>query len=58
MSLNELNISLQGKFTHIFELSSKIKAFQRKIKLWDINLEQENVSMFPILKNLRNELSS
>ena len=48
--LNELNISLQGKYTHIFELSSKVIAFQRKIELWERNLEQENLDMFPNLR--------
>ena len=36
--LNQLNISLQGKDTHLLQLHDKIKAFKRKLVLWKTDL--------------------
>ena len=36
--LNQLNISLQGKGTHLLPLNDKITAFKRKLVLWKTDL--------------------
>jgi hypothetical protein len=50
--LNSLNISLQGKETHILQLYDKIVAFIKKINLWKRKLTEENgkTTCFPLLK--------
>ena len=35
---NQLNLSLQGKGSDVFEAGSKIKAFKQKLKLWQRNV--------------------
>jgi len=40
--LNQLNISLQGKDTHLLQLHDKITAFKRKLHLWKTDLLMNN----------------
>jgi hypothetical protein len=47
--LNDLNVELQGKDQFIHNLVDKIKAFERKLKLWKIHLTQNNLFYFPYL---------
>jgi len=51
--LNQLNISLQGKDTHLLQLHDKITAFKRKLQLWktDLLINNEQCDSFPLLKS-------
>ena len=51
--LNQLNISLQGKDTHLLQLHDNITAFKRKLVLWktDLLVNNEKCDSFPILKS-------
>ena len=51
--LNQLNISIQGKDTHLLQLHDKITAFKRKLVLWktDLLINNEECDSFPILKS-------
>ena len=58
---NQLNISLQGKDTHLLQLHDKITAFKRKLQLWKtdllINNEQCDSFHFFHLNSLSGNLS-
>lgn len=45
--LNVLNLQLQGKDLLICDLYSHIHAFEVKLQLWEIHLEQNNFTYFP-----------
>ena len=51
--LNQLNISLQGKDTHLLQLHDNITAFKKKLVLWktDLLVNNEKCDSFPILKS-------
>lgn len=44
--LNELNLSLQGTYTNIFNLSNKIQAFVKKINVWKSLVTNDRFEMF------------
>lgn len=47
--LNELNLSLQGKESHILKMYDKVKGFTKKLKLWEKKCDERDVSYFPLL---------
>ena len=51
--LNRLNLSLQGKDTHLLQLHDKITTFRRKLHLWksDLLINNEQCACFPLLKS-------
>ena len=51
--LNQLNILLQGKDTHILQLYDKLTAFKRKLRLWKTGplKNGEQCNSFPLLKS-------
>ncbi|XP_068115052.1 zinc finger BED domain-containing protein 5-like [Hyperolius riggenbachi] len=58
--LNVLNLSLQGKNTHILKLSEKISAFKKKLILWRRKLEENDwKDCFPLMHDFitSNDLS-
>ena len=57
--LNQLNLSLQGKDTHLLQLHDKITAFKRKLQLWksDLLINNKQCDSFPLLKSHLNSLS-
>jgi len=57
--LNQLNISLQGKDTHLLQLHDKITPFKRKLQLWkaDLLISNEQCDSFPLLKSHLNSQS-
>ena len=57
--LNQLNISLQGKDTHVLQLHDKTTAFKRKLHLWktDLLINNEQCDSFPLLKSRINSQS-
>ncbi len=51
--LNELNLSLQGKESHILKMYDKVKGFTKKLKLWEKKCDEGHVScLMPILPPL------
>ena len=52
-TLNQLNISLQRKDTHLQQIRHKITAFKRKLQLWKsyLLINNEQCDSFPILKS-------
>ena len=57
--LNQLNMSLQGRDTHILQLYDKLTAFKRKLRLWKTGLLEngEQFKSFPLLKSHLSSLS-
>jgi hypothetical protein len=49
-TLNIRNTSLQGSNNNTVELCDKLKAFIRKVEIWQIKVENSNAGMFPALK--------
>ncbi|MBN3288297.1 ZBED5 protein, partial [Polyodon spathula] len=49
IKLNNLNLSLQGKHTHILMLSDRINGFVKKLAFWGQNLTNRNYESFPQL---------
>ena len=47
--LNELNLSLQGKMTTVFNLADKVAAFKNKLKLWEQRVNKRVFDMFQTL---------
>uniref|UniRef100_A0A671W2C9 DUF4371 domain-containing protein n=1 Tax=Sparus aurata TaxID=8175 RepID=A0A671W2C9_SPAAU len=47
--LNGLNLSLQGRETHILLLADKVDAFTQKLDLWHGRISRGNCDMFPSL---------
>ncbi|XP_063902632.1 zinc finger BED domain-containing protein 5-like [Zophobas morio] len=45
--LNILNLQLQGANTHMLDTSDKVTAFCKKLELWNRNVKQKNLEMFP-----------
>uniref|UniRef100_A0A8C0JE03 Uncharacterized protein n=1 Tax=Chelonoidis abingdonii TaxID=106734 RepID=A0A8C0JE03_CHEAB len=54
-SLNDLNLSLQGKHSTLIDLTNKIKAFQMKLDLWCRKPDTERYDMFPTLSSFSEE---
>ncbi|CAL9683639.1 unnamed protein product [Knipowitschia caucasica] len=48
--LNELNLSLQGKESHILNMYDKVKGFTKKLELWLRKCDEMDVSCFPLLQ--------
>lgn len=51
--LNQLNISLQGKNNLIIDTFNHIKAFQKKLLLFESQLENNNARHFPLLNEFK-----
>ncbi|KAE8287511.1 Zinc finger MYM-type protein 6 [Larimichthys crocea] len=47
--LNELNLSLQGKDSHILRMYEKVEGFTKKLNMWQKKCEEGDVSHFPLL---------
>ncbi|XP_060774418.1 SCAN domain-containing protein 3-like [Neoarius graeffei] len=48
-ALNSLNLSIQGRYASILEVSDKLTAFMRKAELWQRRLQDGVTDMFPQL---------
>lgn len=46
-ALNSLNLSIQGRYASILEVSGKLTAFMRKAELWRRRLQAGVPDMFP-----------
>ena len=49
--LNDLNLKLQGKNNTVCTLMSAIRAFQRKLEIFKIDIQEEGLLHFPKLKS-------
>lgn len=47
--VNQLNLSLQGKYTNIIVLNTKLVAFQQKLSYWSNEFNSGNIEIFPCL---------
>ena len=54
--LNTLNLELQGKKKVVFEMFGQITAFERKLQLWESQLQKGNYSHFPSLQNHKRDI--
>ena len=54
--MNTLNLELQGKKKNVFEMFGQITAFERKLRLWESQLQKENYSHFPSLQNHKRDI--
>ena len=54
-SLNNLNISMQGRSENILSSTDKLAAFEKKIRLWKDRANSGNFSMFPSVQTSSNE---
>jgi hypothetical protein len=50
INTSELNISLQGAKQLVIEISDKIIALERRLRLWEIQLKSNNMTYLPILE--------
>ncbi|XDV39475.1 hypothetical protein PO909_008719 [Leuciscus waleckii] len=50
--LNTLNVKLQGRKQLITEMRDSVKAFQMKLRLWEGQMRQGNLSHFPICQSV------
>lgn len=58
--LNALNLSLQGRNMHILKLTEKISAFRKKLQLWKLKINEDDLNdCFPLLHQFltSNEIS-
>lgn len=53
--LNELNLSLQGKMTTVFNLADKVAAFKAKLDLWGRRVNRGILDMFQTLAGILGE---
>lgn len=56
--LNELNLSLQGKQTTVFQAYNKITAFKRKLDFWIICIGKKEIESFTLLSEFVSENDS
>ncbi|XP_053194079.1 protein FAM200A-like [Scomber japonicus] len=47
--LNKLNLSLQGKESHILKMYDRVQGFTKKLKLWERKCDEGDVRCFPLL---------
>jgi len=50
--LNELNLRLQGRNQHIAQMISAVNSFKSKLELWKSHLLKNNLTHFPNLKSV------
>ena len=54
--MNNLNKELVGKNKHVFDMFSCITAFERKLRLWEVQIPNRNYSHFPNLQKQETEI--
>ncbi|XP_060061828.1 zinc finger MYM-type protein 6 isoform X3 [Erinaceus europaeus] len=52
--INELNLSLQGTMTTLFNLYNKMDVFKEKLKMWLKRIQEDNYDMFPSFSEFSN----
>lgn len=56
-AFNAFNLSLQGPERNIIDFSAKLRAFVRKLELWEKNVEKQQYGMFENVISLEQEAS-
>ncbi|XP_032065870.1 general transcription factor II-I repeat domain-containing protein 2-like [Thamnophis elegans] len=56
--LTVLNLQLQGRHHVITDMYDAVNAFQVKLQLWDIQMQQGNLSHFPCCQTIINQVST
>ena len=51
LKLNEVNLQMQGKNTHLPHLADKITSFIRKLEMWQQRVKDGNIDSFENLRN-------
>jgi hypothetical protein len=55
--LNDLNLQLQGRNQLVNDIFANVKAFEVKLRLWKIQLTQQNTAQFPTLNDRAKSVS-
>lgn len=55
--LNGLNVKLQGRKQLITEMRDSVKVFQLKLRLWEAQMRQGNLSHFPVCQSVSNAVT-
>ncbi|XP_074488096.1 general transcription factor II-I repeat domain-containing protein 2-like [Sebastes fasciatus] len=56
--LNALNLQLQGRGHVITEMYATVRAFKTKLRLWETQMLQENLSHFPCCQTMKEQVST
>lgn len=56
--LNVLNLQLQGRDHLIIDMHDAVKAFQVKLRFWETQMHQCNLTHFPCCKEMLNQVST
>jgi hypothetical protein len=55
--LNDFNLQLQGTKQLVNDIFAHVKAFEVKLRLWEIQLTKQNTAHFPTLNNRAKSVS-
>ncbi|KAI7811513.1 putative general transcription factor II-I repeat domain-containing protein 2A-like, partial [Triplophysa rosa] len=55
--LNNLNVKLQGRKQLITEMRDSVNAFQMKLRLWEGQMRQANLSHFPVCQSVSDKVT-
>lgn len=56
--LNALNLQLQGRGHVITDMYNAVRAFKTKLRLWETQMVQENLSHFPYCQTIKEQVST
>ncbi|XP_068580201.1 general transcription factor II-I repeat domain-containing protein 2-like [Cebidichthys violaceus] len=56
--LNALNLQLQGRGRVITDMYATVRAFKTKLRLWETQMLQENLSHFPHCQTMKEQLAA
>ncbi|XP_059819220.1 general transcription factor II-I repeat domain-containing protein 2B-like [Hypanus sabinus] len=56
--LNALNLQLQGRGCVITDMYAAVRAFKTKLRLWETQMQQENLSHFPCCQTMKEQVST
>ncbi|XP_072900801.1 general transcription factor II-I repeat domain-containing protein 2-like [Hemitrygon akajei] len=56
--LNALNLQLQGRGRVITDMHAAVRAFKTKLRLWETQMQQENLSHFPCCQTMKEQVST
>jgi hypothetical protein len=55
--LNDMNLQLQGRNQLVNDIFAQVKAFEVKLRLWEIQLTKQNTAHFPTLNDRARSMS-
>lgn len=56
--LNALNLQLQGRGRVITDMYATVRAFKSKLRLWETQMLQENLSHFPHCQTMKEQVAA